>query len=90
MLNEGSRRVRFAYSGVTLFLAAVSLNRAGMFPREERNFTIIVYAVAVVVLRHRREFDGYETVVTTTLCVLSCSKRNATLQSAIGQRRIER
>ena len=59
-------------------------------PHEERNFTIIVYAVAVVVLRHRREFDGYETVVTTALCVSSCSKRNATLQSAIGQRRIER
>ena len=28
---------------------------------KERNLTIIVYAVAVVVLRHRREFDGYET-----------------------------
>ena len=33
----------------------------GMFPHEERNFRIIVYAVAVVVLRHCREFDGYET-----------------------------
>ena len=33
----------------------------GRSPHEERNFRIIVYAVAVVVLRHRREFDGYET-----------------------------
>lgn len=32
-----------------------------MLHAKERNFTIIVYAVAVVVLRHCREFDGYET-----------------------------
>ena len=90
MLNEGSRRVRVAYSGVTYSSQTVSLNRVWDVPHEERNFTIIVYAVAVVVLRHRHEFDGYETVATATLCVSSRSEQNATLQSAIGQRRIER
>ena len=58
VLNEGSRHERVVYSEVNPIFAKLSpLTVRGMFPANERDFSIIVYAVGWVVSRHRPCFD---------------------------------